>query len=200
MWIEENKYVKNSKLIELVPLRDDKIVTWKSDINQNIQIQKNLSKEEQDEDNKDSYREKPWIVYLKTLRIPIICPIHRKLFLMISENFKTPEPQTSKSKKNNFSSISSMKRMMNRNPNWNHNSSQFYNSCIVNVKFDKDTTSDDKSQNLDLLWKNSELYPEKDEINSLATVLYKLFTNPRLGENVPCKKSKLKTIAGIWCS
>jgi hypothetical protein len=117
MCIEENNYTKNPKLVELAPISDDKIATCKSDINQKEESPKEMHRDYQDDDNKDSYREKPWIVYLKTLRIPIICPIHRKLFLMISDNFKSPEPQNSKQKKNNFSSISSMKRMMNRNPN-----------------------------------------------------------------------------------
>lgn len=53
----------------------------------------------------------------------------------------------------------------------------------MNVKFDKEYALDDKQPNNDLLWKNSELYAESEEINALATVLYKLFSNPRLGEN-----------------
>ena len=185
MWIEENNYTKNPKLIELAPLKEDIIASWKSEVNQKEEWQNEGHREYQDEDNRDSYREKPWIVYLRTLRIPIICPIHRKLFLMISDNFKNPESQSAKPKKSNFSSISSMKRMMNRNPNCNHNSSQFYNSWIVNIKFDKDGTTDDRTP--DLLWKNSELYSECDEISALGSVLYKLFSNPRLGENISNK-------------
>lgn len=87
--------------------------------------------------------------------------------------------------------------MMNRNPNCNHNSSQFYNSCLVNIKIDKEYAGDDRLQNNDLLWKNSELYSESEEIEALSTVLYKLISNPRLGENPSDKKrNKLKTIAG----
>ena len=184
--------------------------------------------------NDQSYREKPWIVYLRTLRIPIICPIHRKLFIMIQDaikekvNKKTNEEQLAANRKydsilfdkNNienstlqgkdafdvkrktgFNSITSMKKMMNRNPNCNHNSSQFYNSCLVNVKFEKDNNGlssiDDKSSYNDLLWINGYQYPDDDEIQALASVLYKLFSNPRLGENMNDKKRNgLKTIAG----
>ena len=180
--------------------------------------------------NDQSYREKPWIVYLGTLRIPIICPIHRKLFVMIQDAIKEKanEKQPAKSReynsilfdKNNnenstlqskdasdakrktgFNSITSIKKMMNRNPNCNHNSSQFYNSCLVNVKFKKDNNGlssiDDKSSHNDLLWINGDQYPDEDEIQALASVLYKLFSNPKLGENMNDKKqNKLKTIAG----
>lgn len=90
--------------------------------------------------------------------------------------------------------------MMNKNPNCNHNSSQFYNSCSVNLKFEKESTivSEDKNTpSTDLLWKNGDQYSEREELNALAAVLYKLFSNPKLGENMSEKKrSKLKTIAG----
>ena len=159
-----------------------------------------MKQENNVESEKNPSQEKPWIVYLRTLRIPIIWPIHRKLFLMISDNFRVPDvPEVpNRRQKNN-----SIKRTMNRNPNCNHNNSQFHNSQLMNIRFDKEHASEDKNQWQDLIWKNSELYNQTDEINALATVLCKLFTNPRLGENLSDKKRhKLKTIAGklpFWC-
>ena len=225
-----NKIPKKQDLIELVPIRDDRIVTCKTKIEQ-FENQ-NATKKPAPSDQ--SYREKPWIVYLRTLRIPIICPIHRKLFIMMQDalkekaknkpNEEQPAPNRGYNsilfnknnienstlqgkdaldpkRKTGFNSITSMKKMMNRNPNCNHNSSQFYNSCLVNVKFEKDNNGlssiDDKSPKNDLLWINGDQYPDEDEINALASVLYKLFSNPRLGENLNDKKrNKLKTIAG----
>jgi len=230
--INWDKYAKKNDLVELVPLSDDRIVTCKTKIekSENQQLSKHKEPEQISE---DSYKEKPWIVYLRTLRIPIICPIHRKLFIMIqswakrSKLKQSEEPNSfsrgsnsilfnknnienstsqgndspdSKSKKPSFNSFSSMKKSMNRNPNCNHNNSQFYNSWLVSVKFDRDSNlsnGDDKGVNNDLLWKNGELYSEREELSALSAVLYKLFSNPRLGENINDKKrSKVKTIAG----
>lgn len=88
---------------------------------------------------------------------------------------------------------------MNRNPNCNHNSTHYYNSGMVHVKFDRESTinSEDKARTTDLLWKNGHLYSEQDELSALAAVLYKLFSNPKLGESSgEKKKAKLKTITG----
>ena len=51
---------------------------------------RNKQDEERDksEETHNMFKEKPWIVYLRTLRIPIVCQIHRKLFVMISEDSK----------------------------------------------------------------------------------------------------------------
>ena len=95
-------------------------------------------------------------------------------------------------------SVTSMKRVTNRNPNCNHNSSQFYNSHMANIKFDKEYSTEEKSPNNDLLWKNSELYSETEEIKALGAVLIKLFSNPKLGEEKHSKsRTKPKTIAEI---
>lgn len=154
------------------------------------------SDEAKDEETKNMFKEKPWIVYLRTLRIPIVCQIHRKLFVMISEETKNQEAQDSKNKLNN-ASMSSIKKI-NRNPNWNHNSSSHYNSCAVNIKLDRDVL-EDPNQNADLLWKNCDDCLESEEIRALGTVLFKLFLFPRLGECVKDKnKKKMKTIAGTY--
>jgi hypothetical protein len=124
---------------------------------------KKLSKE-------DVPKEKPWVVYLRTLRIPIICPIHRKLFLLISEEFKNPEPKDVK-KKTNFSSITSIKRVANRNPNCNHNNSAYYNSRGVNIKTDKDAPNEEKLIG-DLLWKNGDAYQDNTDYQSKVRMVY----------------------------
>lgn len=87
---EDKLVVRKSDLIELVPIRDDRIVTCKTKIEQTEQPDRQKDKSPT---NDQSYREKPWIVYLRTLRIPIICPIHRKLFIMIQEGLKRPKPK-----------------------------------------------------------------------------------------------------------
>lgn len=91
-----------------------------------------------------------------------------------------------------------MKRMMNRNPNWNHNSSQFYNSCLVNIKFDQDQLNEEKQSSDDLLWKNSEQYADEDQIKAFSVALHKLLLNPKFGEDPEMKNkvNKLKSIAG----
>ena len=83
--------------------------------------------------------------------------------------------------------MSSMKKI-NKNPNWNHNSSQYYNSWAVSVKMEREEI-EDQYRGIDLLWKNSEWFPEEDEIHALGTVLFKLCSYPRLGENI---KDKIK--------
>jgi hypothetical protein len=120
-----------------------------------------------------SFQEKPWLVYLKTLRIPIICPIHRKLFLLTSSSFKAPSPRAA------APPVVSKNKPINRNPNCNHNSSQFYNSCLINVKMDRELTQEMEN---DLLWKNSELYGEADEVQALGGMLKRLVAMPKLGE------------------
>ena len=87
-------------------------------------------------------------------------------------------------------------KKINRNPNCNHNSSLHYNSCNVNIKLDRETL-EDQGQNVDLLWKNSEDYLESEELHALSSVLFKLFSYPRLGESIKDKnKKRMKTIAG----
>lgn len=105
----ENLHVQNSSRSKNAPVESTEEST--------NQIAKESEKpSESNQENQDDSREKPWVVYLRTLRIPIICPIHRKLFLMISDNFRSPEI-SEKKKKNNVSAITSMKRVTNRNPN-----------------------------------------------------------------------------------
>lgn len=62
---------------------------------------------------------------------------------------------------------------------------------MVNIKFDKEYATEEKGTNNDLLWKNSELYSETEELKALAAVLIKLFSNPKLGEDTS-KKSKIR--------
>jgi hypothetical protein len=118
----------------------------------------------------DTTKEKPWVVYLRTLRIPIICPLHRKLFLLISQLSQNPEPRDLK-KRTNFGSLTSMKRITNRNPNCNHNNSSYYNSRGVNIKTDKDYSNEEKSAD-DLLWKNSETYQDQDDYQLKVSITY----------------------------
>jgi len=60
---------------------------------------------------------------------------------------------------------------------------------------DREANGEESNKN-DIIWKNSELYSEIDEINAAASVLYKLFSNPKLGEHSEKRKIKPKTIAG----
>lgn len=74
------------------------------------------TREEQPDDDID----KPWISYLRNLRIPMMCQLHRKITFAISEQaLKATPPQ---SKKRDKSPIAIKKRNLNRNPNCNHNS------------------------------------------------------------------------------
>lgn len=67
--------------------------------------------------------DKPWISYLRNLRIPMMCQLHRKITFAISEHaLKATPPQ---SKKRDKSPTILKRRNLNRNPNCNHNS-KFY--------------------------------------------------------------------------
>lgn len=69
------------------------------------------SKEEKAEDEID----KPWIAYLRNLRIPMMCQLHRKITFTISENaLKATPPQ---SKKRDRSPVGAKRRNLNKNPN-----------------------------------------------------------------------------------
>lgn len=111
---------------------------------------------------------------------------------MISEKFRLDTNEPKNKLKNN--SITSIKRMTNRNPNCNHNNSRYFNSQLLNIKVDKGFNPEEKKD--DLIWKNSELYSENEEIEAVASLLYKLFSNPKLGEVCEKKKTKPKTIIG----
>ena len=81
-----------------------------------------LIQEEKKENDvkKEEEIDKPWISYLRNLRIPMMWQLHRKVSVSISENsLKATPPQA---KKRDKSPIWMKKRNINRNPNWNHNS------------------------------------------------------------------------------
>lgn len=108
-----------------------------------------------------------------------MCPLHRKILLIIS-NFNTkPKPQGTKT-----NSRVVARKAVNKNPNCNHNSNSiFYNQSFNNIRYDdgKNTESTDE-ENKDLLWANGELYNEKDEIKSLKDLIVRLFHEPFFGE------------------
>lgn len=59
--------------------------------------------------------DKPWIAYLRNLRIPMMCQLHRKITFTISENaLKATPPQ---SKKRDRSPAAAKRRNLNKNPN-----------------------------------------------------------------------------------
>lgn len=76
--------------------------------------QKSSSKTEEEVD-------KPWISYLRNLRIPMMCQLHRKITYSISESSLKSTPPQSKMKRDK-SPVGLKKRNLNRNPNCNHNS------------------------------------------------------------------------------
>lgn len=81
-------------------------------------LEKRYLKEEK-KDNKDKGNEddidKPWISYLRNLRIPMMCQLHRKITLAISDNSLKATP--THNKKRDKSPVSLKKRNLNRNPN-----------------------------------------------------------------------------------
>jgi hypothetical protein len=80
-------------------------------------LEKRYSKEDK-KDSKDKGNEddidKPWISYLRNLRIPMMCQLHRKITLAISDNSLKA---TTSNKKRDKSPVSLKKRNLNRNPN-----------------------------------------------------------------------------------
>lgn len=143
--------------------------------------------------------DKPWISYLRNLRIPMMCQLHRKITYAISENaLKATPPQQSKAKRDKSPSAIK-KRQMNRNPNCNHNSKlKFLLKSIGNLTSavhnkGEAVTNQGSFQNKDLLWKNGKNYSETSELNSLKGLLIRLFFDNSLGEDP--KKSKSKNSA-----
>ena len=65
--------------------------------------------------------DKPWISYLRNLRIPMMCQLHRKITYSISEySLKATPPQSKAKREKSPSEVK--RRNLNRNPNCNHNS------------------------------------------------------------------------------
>ncbi len=87
----------------------------------NVRKDEKNKEEKKEKDGKvDEDIDKPWISYLRNLRIPMMCQLHRKITVAISESsLKATPPQ---SKKRDKSPVSMKKRNLNRNPNCNHNS------------------------------------------------------------------------------
>jgi hypothetical protein len=71
--------------------------------------------------DKEDEIDKPWISYLRNLRIPMMCQLHRKITYTISDNALKASPPQSKAKRDK-SPATIKRRQMNRNPNCNHNS------------------------------------------------------------------------------
>ena len=129
----------------------------------------------------DEEEEKPWVAYLKSLKTPMMCPLHRKVLLLLTTYIEVT--QTQKTKKEKFSAKVYTRKVVNKNPNCNHNSSSiFYNHSFSNIKYDDVKKEETEKQNLDLLWANGEKYNEKDEIKSLKELVLRLFHEPYFGE------------------
>ena len=60
--------------------------------------------------------EKPWVAYLKSLRIPVMCPLHRKILLTIT-NFISKNKITGKDRRERINSRVVARKTVNKNPN-----------------------------------------------------------------------------------
>ena len=112
-----------------------------------------------------------------------MCPLHRKILLTIS-NFISKNKIAGKDRRERINSRVVARKTVNKNPNWNHNSSSiFYNHSFSNIRYDDNRSKDkDKDENRDLLWANGEQYHDKDEIKSLKDLIIRLFHEPYFGE------------------
>ncbi|CAI2367062.1 unnamed protein product [Moneuplotes crassus] len=130
--------------------------------------------------------EKPWIAYLKSLKVPILCPCHRRIQWMVTSYQDTQKPMTKKEK----SQSKVLKRkIVNKNPNCNHNSNAvFNNSSFSNIRYEEQ--KHEKDANSDLLWADGDNYDEKNELKSLKDLILRLFHDPRFGEKPPNKATK----------
>jgi hypothetical protein len=111
-----------------------------------------------------------------------MCPLHRKVQVMLSSIEDKSKPIDKDVKKQRVNSRVVTRKTVNKNPNCNHNNSSiFYNHSFGNIKYDGKNEDSDK-QNSDLLWTNGEKYSEKEEIRSLKDLILRLFHDPYFGE------------------
>ena len=110
-----------------------------------------------------------------------MCPIHRKILLMIT-NF-VEKVKVNRDPKERVNSRIVARKTVNKNPNCNHNSnSLFYNHSFSNIKYDDGKWEIEDIKTTDLLWANGEQYNEKEEIKSLKELTLRLFHEPYFGE------------------
>jgi hypothetical protein len=112
----------------------------------------------------------------------MVCPLHKKVQIMVSSIEEVVKPVEKGRKKEQTSSRVVSRKTVNKNPNCNHNSSSiFYNHSFGNIKLD-DKKGGADNPNSDLLWANCEKYNERDEIKSLKDLILRLFHEPFFGE------------------
>jgi hypothetical protein len=154
--------------------------------------------------NSDDDEEKPWVAYLKSLKTPMVCPLHRKVQIMVSSIEEVIKPVEKGRKKEHASSRVVSRKTVNKNPNCNHNSSSiFYNHSFGNIKLDDKKGSAD-NPNSDLLWANCEKYNEREEIKSVKDLILRLFHEPFFGEKknsasyVKPKEAPMKDLQSLY--
>ena len=89
-----------------------------------------------------------------------------------------------KNRKERVNSRVVARKVVNKNPNCNHNSSSiFYNNSFSNIRYDDiKGEKSQKEEQKDLLWAHGEEYNEKDELRSLKDLIIRLFHEPYFGE------------------
>jgi hypothetical protein len=128
----------------------------------------------------------------------MMCPLHRKILLILNSTDGSKLKQNPRNIRERVSSRVVARKVVNKNPNCNHNSSSIFNNqSFNNIRYDniKGEKSAQNDDNKDLLWANGDQYSEKDEIRSLKDLLIRLFHEPYFGEKrmTPTTKSVEKS-------